>query len=136
MRKAIQEAALAPAQITDMVGVQRFCFDQNFMGFSGHFPGYPILPAVLQVLLAQLLAEKIVGSKLSVVSLTRAKFLQQLRPGDQIEVHLSCREKGDSWHCSSELQVAGQRAASFTLILGAISQHSMHDRTSGKGSGE
>ena len=136
MRKAIQEAALAPAQITDMVGVQRFCFDQDFIGFSGHFPGYPILPAVLQLLLAQLVAEEILGLKLSVVSLSRAKFLQQLRPGDQIDVHLSCREKGDSWYCNSELQVAGQRAASFTLILGAISQNSTQDRTSEKGSGE
>jgi 3-hydroxyacyl-[acyl-carrier-protein] dehydratase len=120
IRAEIKKSALAPAQITEMAGVQSFCFDQDFIGFSGHFPEYPILPAVLQVLLAQLLAEEIIGSPLSVVSLNRAKFLQQLRPGNQIEVRLSCLEKGEAWHCSSELQVAGRCAASFTLILGTL----------------
>ena len=117
MRAAIKEAALAPAQVSEMVGEQSFCFDQNFIGFAGHFPEYPILPAVLQILLAQLLAEQVLGLPLTVISLTRAKFVRQLCPGDQIDIHLSCREKDGAWHCASELQVAGQRAASFTLLL-------------------
>ena len=118
MRTAIKEAALAPAQVSDMVGEQSFCFDQNFIGFAGHFPEYPILPAVLQVLLAQLLAEQVSGLPLAVISLTRAKFIRQLRPGDQIDVRLSCREIDGVFRCASELQVSGQRAASFTLKLG------------------
>ena len=118
MRAAIKAAALAPAQVSELAGKQSFCFNQNFIGFSGHFPGYPILPAVLQVLLAQLLAEEVVRLPLVVISLIRAKFIQQLRPDDQIEVQLSCLEKDGTFHCSSELQVAGQRAASFILILG------------------
>ena len=118
MRTAIKEAALAPAQVSELAAEQSFCFDQDFIGFSGHFPDYPILPAVLQVLLAQLLAEQVIGLPLAVISLTRAKFTQQLRPGDQIDVRLSCREMEGGWHCASELQVSGQRAASFTLKLG------------------
>lgn len=118
MRAAIKESAITPAQISEMTGVQSFCFNQDFIGFSGHFPEYPILPAVLQVLLAQLLAEEIIGFPLSVVSLSRAKFLQQLRPGDQIEVHLTCLKKDEIWHCASELQVSGHCAASFVLKLG------------------
>ena len=118
MRTAIKEAALAPAQVSEIAAEQSFCFDQNFIGFAGHFPDYPILPAVLQVLLAQLLAEQVIGLPLAVISLTRAKFTQQLRPGDQIDVRLSCREMEGGWHCISELQVSGQRAASFTLKLG------------------
>ena len=117
MRAAIQEAVLTPPQVSEMAGEQSFCFDQNFIGFAGHFPAYPILPAVLQVLLAQTLAEEVIGLPLTVHSLTRAKFVQQLRPGDLIDVCLSCLEKDGSFHCFSELQVAGQRAASFTLIL-------------------
>ena len=117
MRVALKAAALDPPQISEMTAEQSFCFDQNFIGFAGHFPEYPILPAVLQVLLAQTLAEELMGSRLSVRSLIRAKFVQQLRPEDQIDVCLSCREKDGSLHCSSELQVAGQRAASFTLVL-------------------
>ena len=121
MRAAIKAAALAPAQVSEMAGEQSFCFDQNFIGYAGHFPGYPILPAVLQVLLAQILAEEVIGSRLSVRSLIRAKFVQQLRPEDQIGVHLNCREKDGAFHCASELQVGGQRAASFTLVLNGAS---------------
>lgn len=118
MRTAIHQAALAPAQIVvPMAGAQSFCFDAEFVGFSGHFPGYPILPAVLQVLLAQLLAEEVIGSTLSVVTLNRAKFTQQVRPGDQIDVRVTCREKNGKLHCTSELSVSEQRVASFTLVL-------------------
>ncbi len=117
MRAAIKTAALAPAQVSEMAGDQSFCFDQNFIGFGGHFPGYPILPAVLQVLLAQLLAEEVIGMPLSAHSLTRAKFTQELHPGDQIDVHLNCREEDGSFRCTTELQVGDQRAASFTLVL-------------------
>jgi len=122
MRVAIKAAALAPARISELAGEQSFCFDQDFIGFGGHFPEYPIFPAVLQVLLAQLLAEEIIGAPLSVHALARAKFIQQLRPGDQIDVCLNCRKKDDNFHCSSELQVVGQRAASFTLILSEDTQ--------------
>ncbi len=117
MRAAIKEAALSPAQVSGMAGMQSFCFDQNFIGFSGHFPGYPIFPAVLQVLLAQQLAEQVLGVPLVVISLLRAKFLQQLRPGDEIEVHLNCQEKDGAFRCSAELQVGGLLAANFTLVL-------------------
>ena len=117
MRVAIKEAALAPAQTLGMEVTQSFRFDSDFVGFSGHFPEYPILPAVLQVLLAQLLAEQAFDLPLTVVSLIRAKFVQQLRPNDQIDVCINCQDKDGSLHCRSELQVEGQRAASFTLVL-------------------
>lgn len=118
MRTAIRAAALAPVQITaSMAGEQSFCFDAEFPGFSGHFPGYPILPAVLQVLLAQLVAETVIGSSLSVVALNRAKYLQQVRPGDQIDVCVNCREKNGELHCASDLSVAERRVASFSLVL-------------------
>ena len=120
MRTAIREAALASAQVSEMAGEQSFCFEQNFIGFSGHFPDYPILPAVLQILLAQLLAEEVIGTPLVVHSLIRAKFTQQLRPGDQIDVQLHCKEKDGGVHCATELQVGGQRAASFTLVLSRL----------------
>lgn len=117
MRTAISAAALAPAQIAPMAGKQSFRFEKEFLGFTGHFPDYPILPAVLQLLLAQLLAETVTASTLSVVALNRAKFMQQVRPDDQIDVQVVCREKDGALHCASELSVTGQRAASFTLVL-------------------
>jgi 3-hydroxyacyl-[acyl-carrier-protein] dehydratase len=117
MREAIAAAAVAPPQLADMAGKQSFCFSSDFIGFSGHFPDYPILPAVLQVLLAQLVAEAIFGQPLHVASLNRAKFIRQLRPDEKIDVVLDCREQDADLRCSVTLQVGDEKAASFILTF-------------------
>jgi len=117
MRSAIAASALAPAHIEGLEGEQRFCFDNDFVGFDGHFPRFSILPAVLQVLMAQMVAETIIGSPVILSSLNRAKFRQQIRPGDHIDVRVSCREKENHISCKSELTVDAQPAASFSLVL-------------------
>jgi len=117
MRQALAEAAVSSAELTAESGTQSFCFSENFLGFTGHFPGYPILPAVLQTLLAQVLAEQVVGETLQFQSLMRAKFTRQLRPGELIKVVVSCKEQEGQCHCKTELTVAAEPAASFTLVL-------------------
>ncbi len=117
MRSEIAAAVLAPVQITEMAAKQQFCFGSDFVGFSGHFPEFPILPAILQVLLAQMVAEKIVSAPVRLASLTRAKFRQQIKPDDQIDVQVKCKDKNGRFHCASELLVAGTIAATFTLVL-------------------
>lgn len=118
MREEIEKSALGPIELAAGAGRRSFRFTEDFIGFGGHFPGYPILPAVLQTLMAQTLAEQLVEGPLLFMALERAKFTHQLRPGDQIDVSVSCREKQGQLHCASELWLAGKRAASFTLLLG------------------
>ena len=118
MRVAISQAALASAQVTADSGTQSFRFNESFIGFEGHFPDYPILPAVLQTLLAQLLAEQIVGEPLQLLGLERAKFTRQLQPGERIDVSLNCQEKDGQLRCPAKLTVGTMSAASFTLTLG------------------
>jgi 3-hydroxyacyl-[acyl-carrier-protein] dehydratase len=118
MREAIRQAALAPAQLTADSGEQSFCFDTSFTGFAGHFPDYPILPAILQTLMAQMLAEQVMGEPLQFLGLSRAKFTRQLRPGEQIDVSLKCKEKDGQLRCASQLTVGNESAASFTMVFG------------------
>lgn len=122
MRTEIGKSILGRTVLTEDGGQQRFRFADDFIGFTGHFPDYPILPAVLQTLMAQMLAEQVVGLPLQFLALERAKFTHQLRPGDQIEVSVSCREKQGQLHSACEFRVAGKRAASFTLLLGKGSE--------------
>ena len=117
MREAIKQAALAPAQLSAGSGEQSFCFDESFLGFAGHFPGYPILPAILQTLLAQIVAEQVLGCSLQFQALKRAKFSRQLRPGETIDVSLSCLEKEGQMRCAAKLQVEDEIAATFTMIF-------------------
>jgi 3-hydroxyacyl-[acyl-carrier-protein] dehydratase len=118
MREAINRAALTPAVLSGDMAEQRFSFKDSFIGFAGHFPEYPILPAILQTLLAQILAEQLSGEPLQFLSLNRAKFSRELRPDEQIDVSLKCLEKEGRLHCATRLRVADETAASFTIVLG------------------
>ena len=73
------------------VGTRRYCFVPEFTGFAGHFPGFPILPAVVQILCGVVVAEEIKGALLEPTSIHKAKFLLKVKPGQEIEVQ--CREK-------------------------------------------
>jgi uncharacterized membrane protein/3-hydroxymyristoyl/3-hydroxydecanoyl-(acyl carrier protein) dehydratase len=56
--------------------------------FAGHFPGRPILPAV--VLLERVIeaAEKACDGPLAIMEMPRAKFLSPLAPGDCASIHV------------------------------------------------
>jgi len=60
---------------------QRYVFNADFPGFSGHFPGRPILPAVLQIMAANQLVEAATGQRLLSAAIERAKFVQPIVPG-------------------------------------------------------
>ena len=75
----------------DGVGTRRYCFGPEFIGFEGHFPGFPILPAVVQILCGIVVAEEIKGALLEPTNIHKAKFLLKVKPGQEIEVQ--CREK-------------------------------------------
>jgi len=115
MRAAILASALAAAQLSDDSCRQSFAFGADFPGFGGHFPGYPILPGVLQVLLGQLLAERITGSPLPQPLLERAKFMRQLRPEDRIDVQAELTRGGEQLRCKVRLEVGGELASQFVL---------------------
>lgn len=117
MRQEILRAALAAPRLDGDRAEQSFCFAEEFAGFGGHFPGYPILPAILQVLLGQLLAERWRGRPLRLATLERAKFTRQLRPGERIDVALEGGERDGLLRCRVQLKGEDEPAASFTLIL-------------------
>ena len=96
---------------------RRYCFNQDFIGFSGHFPGRPILPAFVQVLTALTLAEEQSGYPLELAGVENAKFHIQLGPGQEINVE--CREKLVSGKpgCEARLTVAEGLASLFRMSL-------------------
>lgn len=117
MREAIHQAAVAPLQASDGHGRQQYRFGETFPGFSGHFPAYPVLPAVLQTLLAQMVAEQIVGRPLRFKALQQAKFTRQVRPDELLDAVVECRLQEGHYHCKAILTVADERVAQFVLLL-------------------
>lgn len=112
MKRAIAAAGMELRREVEG-GARVFCLPAEFPGFAGHFPGYPVLPAVLQVLAAQVLVEELRGRPLRLTKLERAKFLRPVRPGESLQV--DCRLRKGNWE--ARLAVEGELAATFAMTL-------------------
>ena len=106
-----------PAEITG-----RFCFKREFIGFSGHFPEYPLLPAVIQLLIAQVLVERQKGCNIKVTLIEKAKFLSEIKPDDRITV--KCVDvTADENQKSKVIITSGDKSASsFTIYFTPIKE--------------
>ena len=57
-----------------------FVFEPNFPIFLGHFPGHPVLPAMVQIIIAEMTLEAWVGKVCKTQKLRQAKFLHPIVP--------------------------------------------------------
>ena len=94
---------------------QRYRFSPDFIGFCGHFPGNPILPAFVQILVALTLTERHRGCRFEAASVEKAKFRIPLQPDQIIEVACRHRPGGDLSGCEARLSVPDGLAASFRI---------------------
>ena len=95
----------------------RYCFPPDFIGFSGHFPGHPVLPAFVQVMAALAVIEHWKGRSFELSCLERAKFRMEIHPGREISVQ--CREYGPEGAGSFEAKITTTEglAASFLVKI-------------------
>ena len=122
LKEAIRGSAQGRVHVTETdVAVGRFRFDEGFVGFQGHFPGRPLLPAVVQMMAALQVAGEAWGLEAGPgLSVDRAKFLLPLEPGAEIQVQ--CTRRAAAGGTALEVRVHGGEglAASFTLLSGEV----------------
>ena len=108
---------------TRVVGIKNVTFNESF--FQGHFPGHPIMPAVLIIeAMAQaggvLLLNKMERPKEKLVyfmGIDRAKFRRPVLPGDQLRFELDLLKlKGRICKMSGKAFVDGQLVAEAELL--------------------
>ena len=95
----------------------RYLFTDGFAGFQGHFPGHPILPAIVEIMTVVALVEEKTGVRQRLVAVEEAKFLIPVRPDQEILV--SCRTrtlKGKTVH-DAQLTVGDARTATLLIEL-------------------
>ena len=120
MRQGIAAASL-DAVTTDDSGTLygRYLFPKDFVGFAGHFPGHPILPAIVEIMTVVALVGAASGCRQCLVAVEDAKFLSPVSPDQEILVR--CRPrliKGKLLH-DAQLTVAGTTTASLLIELAA-----------------
>ena len=118
LRQAIVLSAIGK-KTEDGTGVitRRYRFKPNFIGFRGHFPGYPILPAFVQILTAMTLIEEHTKCRIELASVEKAKFHLPLTPVLEIEVTCARRQVHDKSICDSRLTVTEGLASSFRFTF-------------------
>ena len=101
----------------------RFVLEPDFVAFDGHFPGSPILPAFVQVMMAQMLLKKALARPLHILEIGAAKFTAEARPMDELVVR--CKERGETGEAPQAFDCRivtckgsqEQQVASFRLLL-------------------
>lgn len=99
-------------------------FRPNFVCFSGHFPGYPVLPAVVFVYAGWLLAEIGCHSELELACVKKGKFLRPVHPFDHLEFELKQLKKKSGkiiWY-SVLVKCQNEVAAKFNLGMMSIGE--------------
>ena len=112
LRRAVLAAAAEPRPLPEGGWTRRFCFAEASEVFAGHFPGRPVLPAVVQILLAQATLEQCVPA-FRLFRVPQAKFLAPLGPGVEMELRLTPGRAVGAWECV--LQAVGGVVARFRL---------------------
>jgi len=122
IREEINQTAVGEfVKSSPEIGTQNFHPTAGFVGFAGHFPDYPIMPAMLQIIFGIVVAEKVLDTSLTMIKLDKAKFMVQIKPDEIINV--SCRIKRPTGNLESEIQAnitimaAGKKVATMTLWL-------------------
>ena len=62
----------------------RFLFPPEFIGFQGHFPGKPILPAVCEIQAALAMLEAWKGAPVALRDIVLAKFATPVTCGEEV----------------------------------------------------
>ena len=67
----------------------------NHIVYSGHFPGHPVTPGVIQIQIVHELLEKHFGRKLKLETMSNCKFLKVLNPVETVKIviHVELKEK-------------------------------------------
>jgi len=117
IEKLIEAAAVTDAEfVEEGTAIRRsYLFAADFPVFQGHFPGFPLLPAVVQITVGRLLVQQLRGGEADLAVMENARFIQQIQPGQRVDA--ICRKSfgrgGESY--AVELEVDEKRTTSYVL---------------------
>ncbi|MCL7487571.1 MAG: hypothetical protein M8357_05280 [Desulfobulbaceae bacterium] len=88
-----------------------FTFAPDFPAFEGHFPGKPVLPAVVQLAAVRFLAASYLGKPLLLVTVNRAKFKTMIGPEEPVTITIQLDQSTNDVTISFTIETIKGRAA-------------------------
>jgi 3-hydroxyacyl-[acyl-carrier-protein] dehydratase len=108
--KILMRDSLRLVQPLPAVWQAAYALREDFAAFRGHFPDYPILPAFVQICMAQHILFLALKRELALTRVSVAKFTGRAGPGVNLQVSCSAvtgvSDGAQGWDCV--LRVCGQ----------------------------
>jgi 3-hydroxyacyl-[acyl-carrier-protein] dehydratase len=106
-----------------IVGIKAFTRSEHF--FADHFHGFPIVPGVLQIEMMATTGGKAIKLKDNDIlpilgSVKKAKFLGQIRPGDQCRIYVEIEKLAKTYACAEARVEVDGKIVSKASIMYAI----------------
>jgi len=118
MQTSIAAARIGgPSEQADGTASIEFKFEATDPVFAGHFPNQPLVPGVFQLEMARLGAEWLLGERLSVCEISRAKFLRPIVPAEVVCMNLKLSKNDENIGVRATFSVGGQAAGETVLKL-------------------
>ncbi|NTW62766.1 MAG: beta-hydroxyacyl-ACP dehydratase [Chlorobiaceae bacterium] len=101
------------------------CFSRSELFFMDHFPGYPLVPGVLQIeMIAQTGGKCIMAAKPGflpvLTSVKSAKFRKAIEPGDKALIHTEVTIRQSYSIAKGRIEVDGKDVAYAEVMYGHI----------------
>lgn len=87
-------------------------FPGSFVGFAGHFPDAPVLPAIVQLAAVRLLVERALQVKLAGERFSKTKFRGMVGPEE--EIFLQLKIDGNTDGCQGKFKITSEAAATIS----------------------
>ena len=94
-----------------------FCFNEDAAVFTGHFPGMPIVPGVMQIEMTKFAVELAMKKEYRFKSVKKTKFTEEIKPGDKITIKITLTESGPDLNVKAILKTNDKPAGKNKLIL-------------------
>lgn len=95
------------------------CCPADFPAFAGHFPGQPVLPAVMQLVVVRLLAGELLQRPLDPIKTDRLKFKGMIQPNETINVQVHLEKVAGDWHAAFKLRRIDAVVSAGTILFKA-----------------
>ncbi len=113
LRDKLELCAKPVVKIDDTTYSKSFFLSASFIGFEGHFPSKPVLPAIMQILMAQMTASEATGQNIGLQEVTQAKFTSPIGPDNTITCIVT-KKQNELWDCN--ILVQESVAAKFSWL--------------------
>lgn len=111
LERAVARAVQGELDAGEGEAALRFQLNADFLGFQGHFPDHPVLPAFVQVLMGRHVLQQLQGEARKLLEVDRARFRLPIGPG---ELRVRCKQL-DAGHLV-QLETDQGQASSFLLF--------------------